>query len=399
MKVAIIGGGFSGLTAAYLLEKEGIDVTVYEKESRLGGHCKTYYTKGIPSELGTSFSFTKNIKELLIELDVNFKKQTIYRQFFDKDFQKIEIISHEEANELMKELNRLKVILEDYSYCMTCHNYGYIHPDLLLTYKEFAKKYNLVYLTKVISPFLSGFGFGNIFETKAYYVFKNFGIETLESFISTKKLLFFKDGISQLIDKLAYQITNIRSNQSVISIEELNGKVDISTSFDTRSYDQVLITAKLDDQVIKNNKLNQRMSLFKTNRLLTCIFEINNKDAITTYFLDNAGKKDKLQFYFPSKQNERCTITTFAYGRFNKSLVDDIQIELCKTGIDIRQLLSYKEWNMFPHLDNVLTNSFYEEINDHQSIKFIGALITKPSLDSLYLSLKGIVNEIVNESK
>ncbi|MCD6356796.1 MAG: FAD-dependent oxidoreductase, partial [Anaerolineaceae bacterium] len=37
MKIAIIGAGISGLTAAYDLQKSGYDVTIFERESRPGG--------------------------------------------------------------------------------------------------------------------------------------------------------------------------------------------------------------------------------------------------------------------------------------------------------------------------------------------------------------------------
>ena len=37
MRVAIIGGGITGLTAAYELTKRGINVTVFEKDEYLGG--------------------------------------------------------------------------------------------------------------------------------------------------------------------------------------------------------------------------------------------------------------------------------------------------------------------------------------------------------------------------
>ncbi len=40
-KIAIVGGGFSGLTAAYLLSKKGYAVTVFEKEKFLGGELAT----------------------------------------------------------------------------------------------------------------------------------------------------------------------------------------------------------------------------------------------------------------------------------------------------------------------------------------------------------------------
>ncbi|MFZ5845144.1 MAG: FAD-dependent oxidoreductase [Patescibacteria group bacterium] len=37
MKIAVVGGGFTGLSAAYFLAKSGHQVTVFEKEDRLGG--------------------------------------------------------------------------------------------------------------------------------------------------------------------------------------------------------------------------------------------------------------------------------------------------------------------------------------------------------------------------
>lgn len=41
MKIAIIGGGASGMISAYLLDRQGHDVTVYERQPILGGHIRT----------------------------------------------------------------------------------------------------------------------------------------------------------------------------------------------------------------------------------------------------------------------------------------------------------------------------------------------------------------------
>lgn len=41
-KVAVLGGGISGLASAYELAKQGMDVTVIEGSSRLGGHIHTH---------------------------------------------------------------------------------------------------------------------------------------------------------------------------------------------------------------------------------------------------------------------------------------------------------------------------------------------------------------------
>ncbi|XP_051129245.1 uncharacterized protein LOC127250129 [Andrographis paniculata] len=44
MKVAVVGGGISGLAAAALLAKEGVEVVVYEKEAALGGQGQAMLT-------------------------------------------------------------------------------------------------------------------------------------------------------------------------------------------------------------------------------------------------------------------------------------------------------------------------------------------------------------------
>ncbi|RYQ92069.1 hypothetical protein Ahy_B09g098192 isoform A [Arachis hypogaea] len=52
MRVAVVGGGISGLASAYVLAKEGVNVTLYEKEDYLGGHAKTVNVDGIDLDLG-----------------------------------------------------------------------------------------------------------------------------------------------------------------------------------------------------------------------------------------------------------------------------------------------------------------------------------------------------------
>ncbi|XXG76992.1 hypothetical protein AAC387_Pa08g1236 [Persea americana] len=52
MRVAVIGAGVSGLGAAHVLAKAGVDVVVYEKEDYLGGHAKTVTFDGVDLDLG-----------------------------------------------------------------------------------------------------------------------------------------------------------------------------------------------------------------------------------------------------------------------------------------------------------------------------------------------------------
>lgn len=51
-KIAVIGGGLAGLTTAWRLQQENLDVHVYEARARAGGRIFSIYLNGVPSELG-----------------------------------------------------------------------------------------------------------------------------------------------------------------------------------------------------------------------------------------------------------------------------------------------------------------------------------------------------------
>lgn len=82
MKVAIVGGGFTGLTAAYELTKRGHRVTVFEKEKTLGGLAHGFKRPGWEWHLEAAYHhlFTSDhaVLSLIAELDLT-KKLLIVR--------------------------------------------------------------------------------------------------------------------------------------------------------------------------------------------------------------------------------------------------------------------------------------------------------------------------------
>jgi protoporphyrinogen oxidase len=69
-KVAVIGGGPAGMTAAYELTKQGHQVTVFEAESKVGGLAKTIDLWGQKVDLGPHrfFSNEKRINQIWLEV-------------------------------------------------------------------------------------------------------------------------------------------------------------------------------------------------------------------------------------------------------------------------------------------------------------------------------------------
>ena len=95
MKIAIIGGGASGMVTAYLLDKQGHQVTVFERDSMLGGHIRTLNQNVQPNhsdcnlilengvlEFPTSFH---NFMNLMAELGVELEPVNIGSALFLKN--------------------------------------------------------------------------------------------------------------------------------------------------------------------------------------------------------------------------------------------------------------------------------------------------------------------------
>ena len=77
-KVVIMGAGISGLTAAYLLNKEGYDVTVLEKKDAVGGSVESITEKGYMFDRGpnSGLETTPLIEKIVNELGL--KDEFIY---------------------------------------------------------------------------------------------------------------------------------------------------------------------------------------------------------------------------------------------------------------------------------------------------------------------------------
>jgi len=62
-KIAIIGAGYSGLSAACYLAKSGCEVTVYEKHAAVGGRSRSYTQNGFTFDMGPSWYWMPDVFE------------------------------------------------------------------------------------------------------------------------------------------------------------------------------------------------------------------------------------------------------------------------------------------------------------------------------------------------
>ncbi|MXV16044.1 phytoene desaturase family protein [Hufsiella ginkgonis] len=62
-KIAIIGSGFSSLSAAAILAREGFEVTIYEKNDQPGGRARTWESGGFCFDMGPSWYWMPEVFE------------------------------------------------------------------------------------------------------------------------------------------------------------------------------------------------------------------------------------------------------------------------------------------------------------------------------------------------
>lgn len=86
--IDVVGGGFSGMAAAWCLQKAGARVRLFEKEPRLGGLISTYYTPhGLVERAANGILCSQQVEALFAELDLKiypsfrkYPRRYIYRK-------------------------------------------------------------------------------------------------------------------------------------------------------------------------------------------------------------------------------------------------------------------------------------------------------------------------------
>src|SRR6478735_4240834 len=62
-RIAVIGAGFSGLSAACFLAKEGFQVSVFEKNDSIGGRARKFSAQGFTFDMGPSWYWMPDVFE------------------------------------------------------------------------------------------------------------------------------------------------------------------------------------------------------------------------------------------------------------------------------------------------------------------------------------------------
>ncbi len=245
--VAIIGGGITGLTAAFRLKERGIPVTLYEAGDRVGGVIQTVKHEGFLAECGPNSLLETSplIKDLV--RDVGLEDKRLYsdpaaeKRFLVRYGRPIEMPGSPMSffsTELFTAKAKLRLALEPFIRRAPV--------ELEETLAEFVlRRIGREFLDYAINPFVAGVYAGDPAKLsvkqafpKLHQIEQRYGSLILGQFLGARERkkrkevskqsapkLSFIDGLQQLTDTLGHKLRDeVRLQAPVQELREENGK-------------------------------------------------------------------------------------------------------------------------------------------------------------------------------
>lgn len=183
-KVLIIGAGFSGLSCACILAKNGFQVTIIEKNHQSGGRCNVFHKNGFIFDMGPSWYWMPDVFESFYN-KFNYKASDFYELIrLDPSYQ---VIFDDEIVKIPAIIEELKKLFEHYENGITSKLEQFIKASKL--------KYEIGMEYLVKKPSLS------IVEFITWKIVKNlFQLNLFSSFSEYIKKYFSHPKILQLLE-------------------------------------------------------------------------------------------------------------------------------------------------------------------------------------------------------
>ena len=245
-KICVIGGGISGLAAAFLLKNEGFEVRLVEKSDRTGGSIETGRIDGFliefaPNSLLKSPRLVELIRELGLESEVLAADAANKKRYVLQDGKLKSLpmsIARMAADGFFSWKGKIRLLKEPFVRSRS--------PDNESVAEFFERRFGREIVEKAADPFISGIYAGNPKNLsvksafpRLYELEKEYGSVLVGSLRSKTEVpdkdfphtFSFRDGIQSLTNRLALKLgESIKANTDVTSIEKTtNGKFSVLT--------------------------------------------------------------------------------------------------------------------------------------------------------------------------
>ena len=257
--IGIIGGGISGLVAAFLLKNRGFDVTLFEKSELVGGNIQTVNVDGFtieyaPNSLLKSPRLVDLIRTLGLEGEVLAANPANKKRYVLRGGKLRALpmsIAKMAADDFFSLKAKLRLVQEPFVKSKS--------PAGESVAEFFERRLGREIVEKAADPFIAGIYAGNPenLSVKAafprlYELEKNYGsllvgslrLKTEKADKDFPRTFSFKRGVQTLTDKLAENLSeSVKTNTEVTRIEKLSGgKWSVKTNFGENIFDALIIS-------------------------------------------------------------------------------------------------------------------------------------------------------------
>jgi protoporphyrinogen oxidase len=249
-RVAIVGGGFTGLVSAYRLAQSGAQVTIYEQSDVLGGLAAGCTLAGLPLERAYHFIYkTDNYifdltKELGVENHIEFYPSTsgfFYKDFLSPFTTALDLLRFKPLSLIERVRTGIVGLL-----LQTVTDW---EPLQKYTAHEWLTKLNGKKVTSIIwEPLLRG-KFDRYFDTVTMsWLWGRIAIRAKSRDISgNERLGYVKGGFRIISEKIEQEITKrggIIKTSSVLTnvVRQKNGTIEVVANGQGETFDAVLFT-------------------------------------------------------------------------------------------------------------------------------------------------------------
>jgi hypothetical protein len=416
-RIGIIGAGAAGLTAAHYLKKLGYEnITVLEKEGRIGGKCNSLTYQGKSFDLGANYitSSYKQVKKLAREYGADMYTEGPLHAFDTTNNQLTSLLKAvlrntsfftllwQSTRYIFKRWRLQKLLSARHTGFKNISKY----PELTQPFKQWLKANSLQALEPVFSVPITLMGYGNLDEIPAAYALTYMRIGTfinlMMAAINPTILGYpkrFVLGYERLLEKISWELETIMN----VEIQTIHRKGSITV--------EAIVHEQYLNKIVSNPKtfafdhlivatpypifVELLADATKEEKELAALVKVN-PFVVTTYPIEDAGQLFACTFSLPqpaigepyvvTRQFAADDLVSF-YTRYNleqpiakATILENNKRFAEKMGLSPLppDYYTYSDWAYFPHVDApTMQNGFYDRIEalqGQQHIYYTGGL-------------------------
>jgi protoporphyrinogen oxidase len=387
-RIAIIGAGAAGITAAETLRHKGYtNVVIFERSERVGGKCCSPEIEGRIYELGAGIlaASNKTALKLAKRFDVALDRITFGRSVFidadtGKELPKRSI--KQNAKLLWQLFVTYRAMFKRWPN-IAKPGFENIDAELALPFAEFAKKYHIQELANELELFFTGFGYGYFADVPAAYVLKYYNWETVRAFMH-RNVYSVPGGIQHLWTAVG-KAQDVRLNTSIQRIER-GDSITITTESGSSEFDALIIASPLDEALKYLNATPEETSLFTKMeyvdyRTIACSVDgITKADGyVPKNFSSNRAGEPVFWHHRHNDTNIYTFYTLTALTMSDDEVIDRTKHFIEKMGGSMTQTHSVTHWKYFPYVDQATIEAGYfdaiEAMQGRKNTFYIGELL------------------------